>query len=79
MRRDGGDKEQNCRHDGYIKKEFFRSAARVETGGKIVAKRASEPRGGLLKQNPRNEYDREENLYVRKNLCKHYRSAPSVA
>lgn len=52
----------NCRYekedsddDRTDEEESFCAAPRMETGGEVIAKRTSEPRGGLLKQNPRNE------------------------
>ncbi len=71
MAGDGGKEKEDAGDNSSYKEEPFRSAARVKAGGKIVAKRAPEPRGGLLEQYPRDEYDREKNLYVRQYLCNH--------
>lgn len=52
----------NCRcekedsdDDRADEEKFFCAATRMETGGEVIAKRASEPRRGLLEEDARNE------------------------
>ena len=63
--------KQNGGDERAVKQKLLRTAARVEAGGKVVAKGAPETRSRLLEKYPRNKDYREGNLYIRQYRRKH--------
>lgn len=56
--------EKNADDDGRVEQRFLKSAAGVESRGKVVSERASEPRGRALEQYGGDKQNREPDLDI---------------